>query len=87
MYRTTHDVAIHDVAAVIVQAGWRLYTRDGEDLGEVISATQQHIVVAHDGEHWQFATDLLREQQERELRATLDVSAVQAERVAERVGY
>ena len=29
----------HDVAAVIVQAGWHLYTRDGEELGEVISAT------------------------------------------------
>lgn len=75
-----------DVDAVIVQAGWHLHTRDGDDLGEVVAADQARLVVLHEGERWQFATDLLREQEEAEMRATLDLSAAQAERVAERSG-
>jgi hypothetical protein len=77
MYERTHDVS-----AVIVQPGWRVFTRDGEDLGEVVAADQQRLVVDHDGQRWQFATDLLSSQEEPEMRATLDASAAQAERLA-----
>lgn len=81
MYERTRDVS-----AVIVQPRWRVFSRDGEDLGEVITADQQRLVVDHDGERWQFATDLLRSQEESEMRATLDVSAEQAERLARQAG-
>lgn len=77
MYERTHDVS-----AVTVRPGWRVFTRDGEDLGEVIAADQQRLVVDHDGQRWQFATDLLSSQEESEKRATLDASAAQAERLA-----
>lgn len=77
---------VNVVSAVVVQPGWRVLTRDGEELGSVVRADQHRLVVDHDGERWQFASDLLRSQEEAELRATLDVSAAQADRVAERIG-
>lgn len=81
MFDTTHDAD-----TVLVQAGWRLYSRDGADLGEVLGADQRRLIIAGDdvGDRWQLSTGLLQSQEEGEMRASLEVNAENVERAAEK---
>jgi len=75
-----------DADPILVQAGWRLYSRDGADLGEVLGADQRRIIIAGDDldDRWQLSTGLLQSQEEGEMRASLEINAENVERAAKK---
>ena len=65
--------------AILVQAGWHIYSKDGEMLGEVIVVNEQlmhiHLEGTGDERSLELGTDTIIEQDEPEMRARISLTA------------
>lgn len=73
----------------LVQAGWAIFSRDGEYLGDVLGADQDRLLLPEPGEpegRLELPTDLVLEEEPAEMRARISLDEAEVNAAHERIG-
>lgn len=78
-----HD---HERPHSSVLAGWHIYSRDGESLGEVIGADADRFLIRGQGPYrLQLSTDTIVEQDQDDMCARISIATAEVEQIATRI--